>query len=338
MIQDDADAMPMVKVNGKMRPDYMAAPVERTRRHIYEEKGLSRDEGDAFVQANIDATAKELDRREKKAPKMGTDIDDYLERKQAWQAEVDALQRQKEYWESVKKEQDKTTGMNFFAGQEKESAQMQEAQKELAGDKAAMEILSDTEPRTLEEVASLMLRQGKKAMKLMLNDETVDGHLMKGVASHTGYSRKDLEKMPFLFASHDKGGMSPEGFAHELLTAAREYGVPFDEDDPNVGLTAVLNLLGSVRSQGDINNYIQDNRISQARSAHEESMRQEAEWQEQERLAKEAAERLGMNEEEWDAYISSIEAELAAQDAYKQTGRTDLMRRMAQKKENWLII
>gem|GEM_PF-5313572 len=312
----DADAMPMVKVNGKMKPDYMAAPVERTRRHIYEEKGLSRDEGDAFVQANIDATAKELDRREKKAPKMGTDIDDYLERKQAWQAEVDALQRQKEYWESVKKEQDKTTGMNFFAGQEKESAQMQEAQKELAGDKAAMEILSDTEPRTLEEVASLMLRQGKKAMKLMLNDETVDGHLMKGVASHTGYSRKDLEKMPFLFASHDKGGMSPEGFAHELLTAAREYGVPFDEDDPNVGLTAVLNLLGSVRSQGDINNYIQDNRISQARSAHEESMRQEAEWQEQERLAKEAAERLGMNEEEWDAYISSIEAELAAQDAY----------------------
>ena len=310
------DAMPMVKVNGKMRPDYMAAPVERTRRHIYEEKGLSRDEGDAFVQANIDAVAKELDRREKKAPVMGTDIDDYLERKQAWQAEVDALQRQKEYWESVKKEQDKTTGMNFFAGQEKVSAQMQEAQKELAGDKAAMEILSDTEPRTLEEVASLMLRQGKKAMKLMLNDETVDGHLMKGVASHTGYSRKDLEKMPFLFASHDKGGMSPEGFAHELLTAAREYGVPFDEDDPNVGLTAVLNLLGSVRNQGDINNYIQDNRISQARSAHEESMRLEAEWQEQERLAKEAAERLGMNEEEWDAYISSIEAELAAQDAY----------------------
>ena len=28
----DADAMPMVKVNGKMRPDYMTAPVERTRR------------------------------------------------------------------------------------------------------------------------------------------------------------------------------------------------------------------------------------------------------------------------------------------------------------------
>ena len=287
--------MPMVKVNGKMKPDYMAAPVERTRRHIYEEKGLSREEGDAFVQANIDAASKELEKREKKAPVMGTDIDDYLEKKQAWQAEMDGLQRQKEYWESVKKEQDKTTGMNFFAGQDKVSAEMQEAQRDLAGDTAAMELLSDTAPHTLEELASVMLSQGKKGVKLMLNDETEDGKIVKGVSSHTGYSRADLEKMPFLFATRAKGGMSPEEFAHELLTAAREEGIPFDESDANAGLTAVLNLLGDVRSQSDINNYIQSHRIAEARNIHEANLRQEAEWQEQQRLAKQVASRLGMS-------------------------------------------
>ena len=85
------DAMPMQTVNGRQKPDFHGASAERAARYIVDEAGLDEEEQKAFVEANVSAAQAALDKHAQQKPKMGTDIDDYQEKKAAWEAEGERL-------------------------------------------------------------------------------------------------------------------------------------------------------------------------------------------------------------------------------------------------------
>ena len=282
------EPMPMIGEGEDAEPDFLRATPVRAHTYIYNEAGLSREEADQFVEANKKAADKDLKKAQEKQPQIGTSIAKYRKEQAEWQAKVDAAQQKADYWQAVKDEQQKVldaeahaSGLDLFDAAERNSAEMQRAMDELAGDREAMAILADREPHTLEEIAASMLAGG---VKVLSKDEEVDGTLRKGLLSHTGYSRTDVQRMPFIFASSEKGGLSVDAFGEEVLQRARDLGVRYDTDDAMAGVNALLGVMGEVGSQGDINNYIQNRRIAEARAYHEEMLRQEdetiAEWAE----------------------------------------------------------
>ena len=99
------DAMPMQTVNGRQKPDWSKTTPARAHAYLYNERGLSRENADAFVENNLQAAASELEKQRGKQPKMGTDIDEYQEKKAAWEAEGERLRQEAAHWQAVKDEQ-----------------------------------------------------------------------------------------------------------------------------------------------------------------------------------------------------------------------------------------
>ena len=95
------DAMPMVGDGIDAEPDFSRATPDRAHRYIFDEAGLTREEGRQFVEANQKSAEKELERLRKKAPTIGTSIAKYRKEQADWQSKVDAAQQQVDYWNSV---------------------------------------------------------------------------------------------------------------------------------------------------------------------------------------------------------------------------------------------
>lgn len=168
-------------------------------------------------------------------------------------------------------------------------------------DAAAMEVMNDLEPHTLEEVAAWLLSDTKGKMK-------IDPEEMR---RHTGYSSTDMNKFPFIFK---KDGVSPEKFGEHIEQKARENGVSFDEADTNAGFNALLNVLGEVGGLGDLKNYIKDARRVQAERLHSQNVAMAAAVQTEDDWI---AQHGGMSREEYASYINWME------DAMEQ-GKTEI--------------
>lgn len=171
------------------------------------------------------------------------------------------------------------------------------AREELADDPEALAMLEDMEPHTLDEVAAMMMATGS-SLRLQMEDEEQDGVRMRGFRTATGYSRGDAKQYPFAFATREKGGISFDEFGERVLEVARDEGVMFDERDAMAGANAAIEMLSRVKTQGDINDYILDNRIAAARAYHERM---------QNEVAGRIREAYGMTEEEYNSYMSWLE-------------------------------
>lgn len=161
----------------------------------------------------------------------------------------------------------------------------------IENDEEAMREMNDLEPRTLEEVAAHMLADTTGKYK-------IDPELIR---EHTGYSTADLRKFPFVFA---KGGMSPEAFGEKIEQIARESNVPFNDGDTNLGLDALLNVMGEVGSLSDLKNYIKENRRINAERLHNLNIQREAAARAEDRWV---AQHGGMTREEYTSYINWME-------------------------------
>lgn len=173
-------------------------------------------------------------------------------------------------------------------GTKGQASQLEIARQELEGDPEALAMLDETEPRTLVEVAATLLASGKNATKLLKED----------FKRETGYSDADAKRYPFLFAGADKGGITLARFGEMVVEAAREYGVQFDENDATAGIDAALELLGSVSSQADINDYITNSRIAEAYDYHNAALGA---------ARARMLEDYGMTEGEYESYMSWLE-------------------------------
>lgn len=117
------------------------------------------------------------------------------------------------------------------------------------GDVIAKEISVMGDPMSGEELAAMMLANG--AIKL-----TRDTY-----KKETGAGNNETARMFGLFASPEKGGVNIERAGEILELADKENGTNFfDENDTNAGRDAIIEVLSSARTRGDLIDYVKRNR------------------------------------------------------------------------------
>ena len=203
---------------------------------------------------------------EGKAPKMGTNIAKYKADKAAWQARVADAQAQVDYWNQV--------------------GETISAQRTQVGDTTAEDIRAMGEPMNGQELAAMMLAMGRLPL------------LQSDFKRETGYKGDEARSLFGLFASEANGGMTIERAGEQLMLADLEGGTHFfDQDDPNAGRNAILDVLSEVRTRGDLTNYIRRNREALAERERQAEYDAYADW---------CDEVMHMTPEEYEAYQEYI--------------------------------
>ena len=187
-----------------------------------------------------------------------------------------ALIKARQEYEAIKVEAD------FWANLDDD---IKEASKK-PGDVIAKEISVIGDPMSGEELAAMMLANG--AIKL-----TRDSY-----KKETGAGNNETARMFGLFASPDKGGVNIERAGEILELADRENGTNFfDENDTNAGRDAIIEVLSSAHTRGDLIDYVKRNREAIAERERQAEYNDYAEWCE---------ENYHMSPEEYEAYEESM--------------------------------
>lgn len=187
-----------------------------------------------------------------------------------------ALIKARQEYEAIKVEAD------FWANLDDD---IKEASKK-PGDVIAKEISVIGDPMSGEELAAMMLANG--AIKL-----TRDSY-----KKETGAGNNETARMFGLFASPEKGGVNIERAGEILELADRENGTNFfDENDTNAGRDAIIEVLSSARTRGDLIDYVKRNREAIAERERLAEYNAYAEWCE---------ENYHMSPEEYEAYEESM--------------------------------
>lgn len=125
--KDATETMPMIGEGEDAEPDFYHVVPARAHTYIYNEAGLNRKEGDAFVDANLKEAQKTLEKAKKGEPVMGTSIAKYRKEQAAYQQIVDDAQRAVDYWNGVKAEQDKVVAEESRMRAEQQAAETRQA-------------------------------------------------------------------------------------------------------------------------------------------------------------------------------------------------------------------
>ena len=239
-VQEQMTVAP-VEVDGVQENQTEVIPVDKKGNKIYHKVpvdvsledmrnyGLDDVETDEFVNSQKVEAAKRVEKLQKGKPKVGTNLEKYQMDKKTWTDEMADAQAQTDYWNEIE-------------------AQIQ-AIRERPGDTVAEEIKSMGEPINGGELAAVMLGNGK--LPLLYGD----------YKRETGFSNADAHSMFGMFASKENGGMTIEQAGEQLMLADLENGTNFfDQNDPNAGRNAIIEVLSSARTRGDLINYINKGR------------------------------------------------------------------------------
>ena len=158
----------------------------------------------------------------------------------------------------------------------------------------ALEILSNMDPQDIYEAASVVLATNR----VLLSD--AQGAI--GAKREMGLGRIEQKKYFGLFASAEKGGKSIQKLSEDAMQElCAQYGIPYDNMDAR---NALLEILQSHSTRGEIGNYIRNRRLEQARKIYRD-------WEnmleaQEERAAWEA---YGMTLADLDAYNEMRDAD-----------------------------
>lgn len=264
-IQEQKPALP---VDEKGNILYHKMPVEDTIADLTD-GALDDNEIDGFIAANKAEAGKLLKKVSESAPKISTNKAKYLSDKKAWQEKVADAQARVDYWNSI--------------GEEIAAFRVQ------PGDKTAEAILSMGEPLNGEELAAMMLGTGRLPI------------LYDSYKKETGGRNAEARGMVGLFATKANGGLSIEEAGEQLMLADQENGTHFfDENDPNAGRNAIIDVLSGARTRGDLFGFIQRNREALA------ERERQAELEAYEQTIARLAEASHMTPEEFIAFEENI--------------------------------
>lgn len=101
------EPMPMVGAGIDAEPDFSQVTPTRAHAYIYDEAGLTKEEANAFVAANLKQANDVLSRVEKKKPVMGLSMAKYRQQQAIYSQQVEEAQASVDYWRAVKGAQDK---------------------------------------------------------------------------------------------------------------------------------------------------------------------------------------------------------------------------------------
>ena len=234
-------------------------------------------------------------------------------------AEAEQRRLEKERQEKIAQERRKKQIEEDLRNWHKPYQPLEQAKREMADDPEAMSVLSDTEPRSLDEWVSSLLRP----QSLMWNDEEVDGRTVTGLQSELGFSWSDMQRFGALIGGKGKG--KPFGtIVHEIWEDLPE-GMKNQYTDQDV-----RNVLLSLFNESDsrrMRNLAAERRIEEARAIQRENLRREAEyemeaWAEAHHLTQEEREDFEafmeeMPDEVDDATLEAVAEAFADEDYYR---------------------
>lgn len=227
---------------------------------------LTLEEVDQFVNNHISDAERRLTESGKKAPMMELDIDGYKARKKEWEEGRKPIEQEKSYWEDIK-------------------SKLQDARVK-PGEEAAINLMRNTAPQSGEELAAQMLANG--SIKLLQDD----------YRRETGGRISESRSLFGLFAGKDKGGVSIERAGEILMQADLENGSNFfDQNDPNAGRNAIIEVLSTARTRGDLINYIKNRREAKAEEIRQAEYNEYARWCE---------ENYHLSPEDYEAYEDAV--------------------------------
>lgn len=227
---------------------------------------LTLEEVDQFVNNHISDAERRLTESGKKAPVMELDIDGYKARKKEWEEGRKPIEQEKSYWEDIK-------------------SKLQDARVK-PGEEAAINLMRNTAPQSGEELAAQMLANG--SIKLLQDD----------YRRETGGRISESRSLFGLFAGKDKGGVSIERAGEILMQADLENGSNFfDQKDPNAGRNAIIEVLSTARTRGDLINYIKNRREAKAEEMRQAEYNEYARWCE---------ENYHLSPEDYEAYEDAV--------------------------------
>lgn len=238
--QKGMDEAPVIPVDEKGNLQYHKVPIEMTIDDITspvemdgEVYNPTEEEVTGIITANKGEAIKLYEKLNSKPPKIGSNKAKYFAEKKQWNEQVADAKKQVDYWNEVEAHV-KTL-------------------YEKPGDTTANEIKAMGEPMNGEELAAMMLGAGKLPL--------LHGEYKR----ETGFGNMDAKNMFGLFASKEKGGMTIEQAGEQLMLADLEAGTNFfDQNDPNAGRNAIIDVLSSARTRGGLINYIKSNREAMA--------------------------------------------------------------------------
>lgn len=252
-------------------PDFVSSGTDMALDFLYDKYGDKMPRKIEVTRKSFDESLKKASDALEKAQEAYDDAPIGKEDK----AEAALIKARQEY-EAIKVEAD------FWANLDDD---IKEASKK-PGDVIAKEISVIGDPMSGEELAAMMLANG--AIKL-----TRDSY-----KKETGAGNNETAKMFGLFASPEKGGVNIERAGEILELADKENGTNFfDENDTNAGRDAIIEVLSSARTRGDLIDYVKRNREAIAERERQAEYNDYAEWCE---------ENYHMSPEEYEAYEESM--------------------------------
>lgn len=252
-------------------PDFVSSGTDMALDFLYDKYGDKMPRKIEVTRKSFDESLKKASDALEKAQEAYDDASIGKEDK----AEAALIKARQEY-EAIKVEAD------FWANLDDD---IKEASKK-PGDVIAKEISVIGDPMSGEELAAMMLANG--AIKL-----TRDSY-----KKETGAGNNETARMFGLFASPEKGGVNIERAGEILELADRENGTNFfDENDTNAGRDAIIEVLSSAHTRGDLIDYVKRNREAIAERERLAEYNAYAEWCE---------ENYHMSPEEYEAYEESM--------------------------------
>lgn len=252
-------------------PDFVSSGTDMTLDFLYNKYGDKMPRKIEVTRKSFDESLKKASDALEKAQEAYDDAPIGKEDK----AEAALIKARQEY-EAIKVEAD------FWANLDDD---IKEASKK-PGDVIAKEVSVMGDPMSGEELAAMMLANG--AIKL-----TRDSY-----KKETGAGNNETARMFGLFASPEKGGVNIERAGEILELADRENGTNFfDENDTNAGRDAIIEVLSSAHTRGDLIDYVKRNREAIAERERLAEYNAYAEWCE---------ENYHMSPEEYEAYEESM--------------------------------
>lgn len=223
---------PAIPTDEKGNTLYHQVPVETTINDLYD-GSLDDNEIRDFVDVNISEADKNLDKINKKAPKIGTNKDEYLKKKQEWQKQVEDATRIRDYWNGVK---------DYIAQQTHTTPEdVKAAQDELSGEAARREYqdMGGSVQQDAVSVASDFIRGAK------ITPESFK--------AETGYGTDEQRKFVGMIAKAEKGGKTIDRLAEELVSYdnAEMNGSLFGGDTSSAK-DAILSALQGAGTRGEL--------------------------------------------------------------------------------------
>lgn len=275
---EEASEMP-TKDDGT--PDYVTAGVARTVAEIDNDEDLDDDERQAFIKSNINGITADVEKHDKKKPKMGRDMADYKRKKAEWQQKRDAMEAELDFWNAVdRKRTDNRREQDVYDTE----------------NRSARDIVAQLgEPRDLEE-AVVMAMPGYKY--IWGNSST---SATKGVGAHIGANSESERRNRVAWSGRqDKGALYPEQVAEKIYESLPDTANTSYDDVFNI----VLETLRNYHSPRAAVEALAKNRADVA------ERNRDAETEHYAALHEEEARNAGFeNVDEYDAWRSGVDAE-----------------------------